>query len=264
MAWLSLQFYPAETQDVFLIRALKPFLQQFIWTKPAAKAFFIRYQDEKGPHIRVRFEGETAWLEEVIRPAFEGWFRERGEWEETVYLPETVRYGGSDGLALAEAYFHHSTRAVLERMGRDQFMYGDAMFDTLRLHLITAFCAGMTRDRARWYFDQLGRQWMGLFFSPSNEQEENEITASFATLFAPQKDQLSAVLDSFWRSLEKEDFDPKQPEWERWYRDNQLILKALGDNMEKVLPSLLHLTSNRIGINNQDEVYLNYILSKAL
>ena len=50
----------------------------------------------------------------------------------------------------------------------------------------------------------------------------------------------------------------------RWLRGNQLVLPEFGDQLEKVLPSLLHLTNNRLGLSNQDEVYLNYILSKVI
>ena len=67
-----------------------------------------------------------------------------------------------------------------------------------------------------------------------------------------------------WKALETEKFDKKQPEWARWALGNQIILKELGANLDRALPSLIHLTNNRLGLNNQDEVYLNFILSKTL
>ena len=129
---------------------------------------------------------------------------------------------------------------------------------------MTAFSAGFSQDRARWYFGQLLEQWLPLFFPMEEEALATEIKASFDTTFAPQKEQLSATMEGFWKTLGSERFDANQPEWIRWLRGNQLILKGFEENLEKALPSLIHLTNNRLGINNQDEVYLNYILSNTL
>ncbi len=264
MSWLSIHFYPNETQDVFLSRALKPFLAQYIWPNKETRAFFVRFQDEKGPHLRLRFKVAPEWATETLLPAFEGWFAGRGEWEQVAYVAETARFGGEDAMAWSEEYFHIATRVVLDRISRDQFTYGDAMFDALRLHVIAAFAAGLTRDKSRWYFGQLYDQWLPLFFSADPPTPAAEISSAFEKTFAPQQAQIAATLDSFWKSLETEKFDIKQPEWVRWLRGNQLVMEGLGDTMEKALPSLLHLTNNRMGINNQDEVYLNYILAHAL
>lgn len=269
MTWLSIHFYPLETENVFLTRAVKPFLEQYIWPRQGTRAFFVRYEDEKGRHIRLRLRGDAAWVEETLRPALAGWFEGRGEWKEVAYEPETARFGGERGLALAEEYFHVSTRVVLERLSRDQFTYGDAMFDALRMHAITAFAAGFDRKKASWYYGQLCDQWLSAFFRdeedvPTSAELHTEVKAGFEQVFNPQKENLQQALNELWKALEVEKFDKKQPEWVRWLRGNQLILHEFGEYLEKSLPSLLHLTNNRLGINNQDEVYLNYILSKAL
>jgi len=211
MNWLSIHFYPTETQDLFLTRALKPFLEQYVWPQKESRAFFIRYQDEKGPHIRIRIRGEAEWLEGIIQPAFENWFKERGEWMAADYVRETERFGGEAALDWAEEYFHVSSRVALDRISRDQFTYGDAMFDALRLHTIAVYSAGFTRDRSRWYFGQLYEQWLPLFFPPDDAELLAEINASFENTFAPQKEHLKGTLEAFWKTLETEKFDTKQP-----------------------------------------------------
>ncbi|MCB0545211.1 MAG: thiopeptide-type bacteriocin biosynthesis protein [Saprospiraceae bacterium] len=269
MNWLSIYFYPLETPDVFLARGVKPFLEQFVWPVKGARAFFVRYDDEQGRHIRLRIRGEDQWLEEQLRPVLEGWFADRGEWREVPYEPETERFGGPDSLALAEEYFHISTRVVLDRIKREGFTYGDAMFDALRMHVITAFAAGLGREKTAWYFARLCEQWIPVFLSPADgpaldEAGQQDLLERFGQQFDPQKEDLRMALGELWKALEVEKFDTDQPEWLRWLRGNQLILKDFGDKLEKVLPSLIHLDNNRLGIVNQDEVYLNYILSKAL
>jgi thiopeptide-type bacteriocin biosynthesis protein len=269
MTWLSIHFYPLETENVFLTRAVKPFLEQYIWPRQGARAFFVRYEDDKGRHVRLRLRGEEDWVEETLRPALAGWFEGRGEWQEVAYEPETERFGGEEGLAWAEEYFHVSTRVALERLGRDAYTYGDAMFDALRMHAITAFAAGFDREKAAWYFGQLCDQWLPVFF-PIADGEAAEadffeaVKSDFEKSFEAQKEDLQAGLGELWKALQAEKFDKKQPEWVRWLRGNQLILKEFGENLEKNLPSLLHLTNNRLGLNNQDEVYLNFILSRAI
>ncbi len=268
-SWLSYHIYPLETLDVFLARGVRPFLEQQVWNSKGARAFFIRYEDEHGPHIRLRIRGEAGWLEDTLRPALLEWFDERGTLEEIPYQPEPERFGSPDALGWAEEYFHLSTRVVLDRLNRP-YTYGDALFDGLRMHVITAFAAGWDRDKSAWYFDRLCTQWMELFFQ-ANESATNSkrdwqasLRDDFETGFSPQREELRLAVSELWTALEKGKFDPEQPEWLRWLRGNQMILGELGDQLEKSLPSLLHLTNNRLGINNQDEVYLNYLLSKTI
>lgn len=263
MSWLSFHLQPLENQDVFLVRALRPFLQQYIWPQRGARAFFLRYQDENGPQLRIRLNGDEAWINDTLRPAWEGWMQGRGEWLEVPYLPETERFGGENALALAEEHFHLNTRVVLDRLAREQFTYGDAMFDALRMNAITAHAAGLAREAAARYFEQLAAQWLPLFFGDDKEQLD-AIKDGFEKNFAPQQDDLRQVMTELWKALDKESFDKQQPEWARWALGNRMILPNLGDQLDRALPSLLHLGNNRLGINNQDEVYLHFILSKTL
>ncbi len=269
MTWFSIHFYPLEAENVFLARAVKPFLEQYIWPRTGARAFFVRYEDEKGQHIRLRLRGEAEWVEETLRPALAGWFEGRGEWQEVAYVPETERFGGEEAMAWAEEYSHVSTRVVLERLSRGVYTYGDAMFDALRMHTMTAYAAGFDREKAAWYFGRLCDLWLPVFFQNADGGQADadgaaELKSNFETGFERQREDLKITLGELWKALEADKFDKTQPEWVRWLRGNQLILKEFGENLDKALPSLLHLTNNRLGVNNHDEVYLKFILSKAL
>ncbi|MBK9337862.1 MAG: thiopeptide-type bacteriocin biosynthesis protein [Lewinellaceae bacterium] len=266
--WLSFHLYPLETLNVFLARGVRPFLEQHIWPVKGVRAFFIRYEDEHGPHIRLRLRGTADWIE-AIRPELEAWFAERGTCVETPYQPESERFGGEAALPWVEEYMHLSTRVVLDRLNRP-VTYGDALFDALRMHVITAFAAGWDREKSSWYFDQLCTQWMELFFQPAENKSGSKLTwqaslrEDFEKSFTPQQEELRLSVIELWDALEQGKFDQEQPEWLRWLRGNQMILAELNEHLEKALPSLLHLTNNRLGINNQDEVYLNFLLSKTL
>lgn len=265
--WLSFHIYPNETLDVFLVRGIRPFLEQHVWPIKGARAFFIRYDDENGPHIRLRVRGEQDWLD-ATKPILEDWLDQFGTAEPIPYFPEPERFGNPAIMPLVEEYFHLSTRVVLDRQAFPS-TYGDAMFDALRMHVITAYSANWDQDKSAWYFDQLCSQWMELFFQPvgkttAGDGWKKSLIADFDRAFEPQREELRLVVSELWLALQNSRFDQEQPEWLRWLRGNQLILTELGDNLDKALPSLLHLTNNRLGINNQDEVYLNYLISKAI
>lgn len=266
--WLSYHIYPLETAEVFLARAVRPFLEKYIWPTAGARAFFIRYEDEKGAHIRLRLRGEDEWLQEVLLPAFAEHFSGRGDIDLVRYLPETERFGGEAAMNWAEEHFHLSTRVMLDRLNRP-YTYGDAMFDAMRMHATTAFAAGWPREKSAWYFGQLCDQWMEVFLQPAGGENstgewKDALKEEFNRSFAPQRDALISAMSELWLALEKGKFDQGQPEWLRWLRGNEIILPELGENLEKALPSLIHLTNNRLGVNNHDEVYLNYLLANVI
>lgn len=270
MRWISRHFYPLETSDVFLTRALKPFLETYVWSQSGRRAFFVRMENAEGrAELRVRIKGDSDWLAETLEPAIEGWFAERGECRSAVYEPETERYGGETGMAWAEEYFHLSSRVILERMSRMPYTYAEALTDALRMNLSAAFAAGLDRDQTRKYFLKLRDQWIELFFEPDTPSAgsdwKRDICDAFEQTYSRQKNDLIALLDGIWYDLAKDKIDRKHPEWLRWLRGNQLILPEMGKTvLEKSLPNLLHLNHNRLGVNNQDEAYLTHVLCSAL
>ncbi len=264
--WLSIHFYPNETEDIFLQRAVRPFLEKYIWPEKTARAFFVRFEDERGEHIRLRIRGEAEFLENQIRPAISEHFEGRGERFEEKYQPETNRFGGEEAMAWAEEHFHQSTRVVLDRSKTEKYGYEDAMFDALRMHIISVFAAGFDLKKVKWYFEKLTDQWLPLFFQPENPAAKNwedDVKTDFSKKLKRQRREIVDALDKLWTDLKKGKIDKSQPEWLRWLRANELILKSLDQNLEKALPSLIHLTNNRLGIKNHHEVYLNFILTKV-
>jgi hypothetical protein len=86
----------------------------------------------------------------------------------------------------------------------------------------------------------------------------------FEKNFRPQQEEIRLSVIELWESLQKGRFDREQPEWLRWLRGNELILQQLGDALDFSFPTLIHMTNNRLGISNADEVYLAFVISKAL
>jgi thiopeptide-type bacteriocin biosynthesis protein len=263
---LSYHIYPLETIPVFLQRAVRPFLVQYVWNTKGARAFFIQFEDESGPHVRLRLRGDEAFT--MAAPTWVAeYFEHRGTIKAIPYEPEVARFGGEDAMAWSEEYFHQSTRITLDQLNMETPTYGDAMFEALKLHTITAFSLGLAPAKAAWFFEQLCDLWLQIFFKPEKENDtfdwKADVKQSFEKGYKPQRKEIIQALDGIWKSMEEQTFAKNYPDYLRWLRANELILKEMGDAMEKALPSLLHLTNNRLGISNQDEVYLKYVLSRV-
>ena len=259
----SYHIYPKGNITVFLQRAVSPFLEKNVWNDPKGRAFYVQYEDEKGKHIRLRLRGE-GWDEKVTQT-----FEERGTIEKTAYRDEMDRYGGETGLFLCENQFNLSTKTALARLSRPNYLYGDALFDAVRFGVSIAAAANLSRPRIKWYFEELFKLWMPVYFRNENggaltEEAKLDIEAAFDYSFRQQEYRLKESLDGHWMSLIDQDFPQDEPEWAFWYKGNKLILDELGDLTERVLPSLIHLHHNRLGINNQDEVFVCYLIANGL
>ena len=267
-SWLSYNLYPEEVPNAFLVRGLRPFAERYVWSQRGTRIFFVRHEEEGKSYINLCLHGDPAWMER-ISAAISEWFVERGEVErapspsglEIFRSPREVYWG--------EEHFHLSSRVVLERISRP-YTYGDALFDALRLHIIALYAVGLTREQGANYFGRLCDRWAPAFIRPvatrngTPEQWLVEMKEQFEKNFRPQQEEIRLSVIELWESLQKGRFDREQPEWLRWLRGNELILQQLGDALDFSFPTLIHMTNNRLGISNADEVYLAFVISKAL
>jgi thiopeptide-type bacteriocin biosynthesis protein len=86
--------------------------------------FFLRYGDDDGSHLRLRFHGPAAALARDLQPRLHRATRalhaagllRRALWD--TYDPELERYGGPEAMAAAERVFHADSVAALEHLRR--------------------------------------------------------------------------------------------------------------------------------------------------
>ena len=263
--WESLHLAPEKAPDVFLTTVYKAFVAEHFWQVPGRRCFFIRYHDETGLHLRLRFKAEADWMANRFPALFQKAFKRTGEWTAVPYQPETERFGGPEAMAWAEEHFHISTQVVLARLARGERDYNANVLDALKLHTAVGMAAGLTAAEAKSWFAKLSEQWIAMFFTPAEPDMGaaellEAVQTDFQEILAPQADFLADALLQVRKDWEAGIFDKSQPEWLRWYRGNEIILPELKEQKAKALPSLIHLTNNRLGINNQDEAYLMYVL----
>lgn len=124
--WLYAKLYTGHaTSDQILTEAIAPLVHEL----PAW--FFIRYGDPQW-HIRLRVRGEPAWLYGEVMPrlaAVTGAMLDDGRmWKLQLdtYEREVERYGGPEGIDLAERLFCADSACVLDILG---MIAGDAGAD---------------------------------------------------------------------------------------------------------------------------------------
>jgi thiopeptide-type bacteriocin biosynthesis protein len=118
--WLYVKLYTGSaTADVILREVVRAIVDTVMETRAADRWFFIRYGDPDW-HLRLRFHGAPQALQETVLPLFHekvGRLMERGQiwrWQLDTYEREVERYGGVEGVELAEQLFHADSETVLQ------------------------------------------------------------------------------------------------------------------------------------------------------
>lgn len=119
--WLSLKLYCGPASADRLLVELDPLLRatgsEGLWDR----WHFLRYRDPD-PHLRLRFHGHPERLLRDLLPRMhrhlEGPLAQGRlwRWQVDTFEPELERYGGPEGFALAEAWFHEDSRQTLDRL----------------------------------------------------------------------------------------------------------------------------------------------------
>ena len=233
-SWLASYLYCSEPWEEILSGAVKPFVDEVLANEWAENYFFIRYW-ERGPHIRLRFYGDTQIMEREIKPRlikhFEDWFaahpteREEPEWAKKLppdeawypndsvqfieYEPETERYGGPVGIGIAEQQFRVSSDAILTAISEsDGWSYDRALGLAIQMHLGFVHAFDMDIKTLQAFFRLVARGWMprAYYYTTETTKEEHaaktaEALEAFEKTFASQKEMLTGFCETLWEAL---------------------------------------------------------------
>ncbi|HEX4962226.1 MAG TPA: thiopeptide-type bacteriocin biosynthesis protein [Thermoanaerobaculia bacterium] len=249
----------------------------------AVRWFFLRYAEEAS-HVRLRFFAPGPVLEETIWPRVAAAaasselvvraLRER-------YEPEVERYGGPWGLALAEELFHRQSETALALLGkippgtRPQRLGKGLLAMLVLLFLYRRERQGVA-ELARSYGADYLKIWAG-----DDAQEQEQWLRTFQEAFDRQADRLAGYVESAWEALESG--DELTPELDAYRRDMDDVacrLRELFDqgrlrldgrpaadwdeSVDWIVPSYIHMMSNRLGVSIQEESYLSVLIAGTL
>ncbi|MEJ2298904.1 MAG: thiopeptide-type bacteriocin biosynthesis protein [Woeseiaceae bacterium] len=255
--------------------------------------FFVRYGNN-GPHVRFRMSGDKRNLENLVMPALLEYLHlnETCPWtggatpngitavEWVPYEPELDRYGGEAAIRVAERFFCCSSQVCTEMLreiepdDRSSRLGKALLTTTVLLH---AFCqskgkaASLAGEYRSGYLRSLRRQNNGktqhvdMFhghFERQAEALQTYVDAAWARM--DNGEELSHALDSMHvhaivtrRALQELAHTGSVVRFAVQYNDWEKCVQLL-------MPSYIHMTNNRMGIQVREEIYLAYLLERTM
>ncbi|HWM90078.1 MAG TPA: lantibiotic dehydratase C-terminal domain-containing protein [Thermoanaerobaculia bacterium] len=282
-SWCSFHIFYHSDQQRLLGSLIAPSVMHFFQTGQIERFFFIRYS-LGGPHIRLRLQCRCDRVEEI-----EIYLRHRAEefferWPSKATIPVT-RIQEQNAAILAQAPLETDDRVYPDQhLERFEFhpeveRYGgpDRLEDSLDLFEVSSIealqmsikCEGYSRpQQLSFIFRMILNQALGFSDSHEDLQRWNtyyfKIWPSIATIdqaadrvFEKQEAQLRAL---FSLELERPSFPYLQLASRRLA---DLIRDAEEMVRERILQSQLHMTANRVGLTNHEELYVCRLLQRA-
>ena len=261
--WLFAKLYcPAACEDELIAERLLPMAENAIAAGIADSWFFIRYADPQG-HVRLRFHGEAERLSTHLFSQISQWAQEMmddGICTRLVfdtYDRELERFGGPEGMLLAERIFHADSRfaAELLRVLRSkQWEDGDHRTALFALCLddlfqITGFSAA---ERLSWYQSQTNEndRDAGMEYRRLKAQLRRAIGEPTSWLSElPFGDVITAAL-----TQRAEDLSDTSTRLLRLVDEHQIAIPVA-----KLFASYAHLHVNRIGAARFERMLVNLL-----
>ena len=196
--WLSVKLYTGTTTaDGILQDLVAPLVDNALRSGAAERWFFLRFGDPDW-HLRVRIQGIPARLGAEVLPdlysAARPMLADGRIWrvELDTYLREVERYGGPEGIVLAEEIFHVDSEAVLRILPRLE--PGDAGLDErwqLMLRSTDMLLGDLGCDlEARCAVVQQARRIVGQFF-----QDDGPLKGRIGERFRTERERLEVLFD---------------------------------------------------------------------
>ena len=241
--------------------------------------FFIRYS-LGGNHVRLRLRGDLveSWAPAAVAVAASGLVQRV---EPAVYEPEVERYGGGAGVAAAEDLFEVSSQAALDLLATLPKADRSAR---LGVGLAATLCGLQTfvdgAAEAAALIGNHGARYLR-YRVPETERQRS-VEERFSHGLERQARSLARLVASIWEVLaEGGELPPPLALWRRGLEAQRGRLRELvaqrrllasdGRPVRRwesavggLLPSYLHMMSNRLGITVGEEIYLAWLISEVL
>jgi hypothetical protein len=272
--WLHYTLYPggAAGLDGLLCDVVPAAVSAAAEVTTVARWFFLRYSDELGAHVRLRLAGTSrAAVDEIHRvvdPVLQAAVgtashipsprspQERGARHGVVgaylgiYEPETAKYGGPQGLDIAEAVFQTSSETVIELLAPP---LPPANRRPLALLLMArAVGAGLPAPQVSAFWDRYQDHWSAPTMGGAPAAHDPRLQAA-ATRLAEEAAHLEAaervgrLLATYERAIGR-------------YSET-LLRSHIALRPADALFHQIHLTNNRLGIPPMHEGMLARLVS---
>lgn len=286
-AWLSVHVFYYDAQDDLLLDCIRPLAATLRGDGVIDGFFFLRYFEE-GPHVRVRTRvpDDIAAVTAAARidSALQRFLAQRpsrGRLESNVegprnadntfayrlYEPETDRYGGPAGLAVAEEHFELSSDVAFDLIARTRGDRERRLTFALRALLTGSAAFGLDGDELAQFMTVYARAALrrtamsdsGIAGALEQFERGYERLAPAMRALTGELHEGSAASDPIgrWRA--------GMTGTARQLRQAEAAgLLTGGGGIERFLSSYLHLFNNRLGLPYSTEAYLAFLAARSL
>lgn len=258
--------------------------------------FFIRYW-EKGPHIRLRLlvsVKNITNVEEILKSFFSNFFKLNPSIRQNnsnnllpnnslhfiEYIPEVERYGGEHAIKVAEKHFQDSSEIVLNLIkSYNNWDIAISQGKALQLYVIFFRAISLSKDEIFKMLNIMSNsQWkdkaqkvVGVnsideIFSNQYLKNEKSIKANIKSIneIINNREILNyPLLNTFFENIKEIDGDLNSLGKSDLIPYQHLNVDF---NTKKsfIYISYLHMLNNRLGLKNQDEAYLSFLIKKGM
>lgn len=279
--WLFYCLYPKNVNllDKVLLDIIEPLSFIFNKEEDYTKWFFMRYWDSKGCHIRLRYL-TTETGEGKIRGYIENDVSEKleninynplelhkpiipiSQFPDTptliskeVYIPEYEKYGGIEGVKIAEDLFECSSNLTLLILKEERVSSINRYY--IALYIMYKAISSIIRKKksiSRFFANYI-HYWSG---GDTDRGEEFREKLSFAV-----EKRIGKVMED-WNLIEKmSESISLVPVYLEKFENSIRLIKECSEidiNYENIAFHYLHMTNNRLGITTLEEAYLAKII----
>lgn len=99
------------------------------------------------------------------------------------------------------------------------------------------------------------------------EQEKEYWLNQFEQIFLPKKEMICLAASSFWASIAGDILNEELTQYSIscWEIMDIYHAEAFSEfKFQEIISSLMHMTNNRLGIGNQEEAYLLYVVKNCM
>jgi len=284
---IRLRLLPSEGVDRDAIKEhIEPTIRSYLKRRPALYNSDHKWLATNSKKLFQLEYGEEQWRT-TYGNASEIPLRPNNSFAYIPYEPEYTRYGGAAGMALAEWHFEQSSIIVL-KMLRTLNVHDRSILLGTSIQLSLLFCYGLLQEDGKviTFLENYIRYWQDDFLQQKHENEIFE--KKYRKMATHIQQRMLALRQSIMRGATSPLLlTPLEQEWIAHVRElrhritglveaRQLTLQLHGGSGEPeevndlnmacsiLLGSYLHMTNNRLGVSIADEVYLNYLLKRAL
>ncbi len=206
-------------------------------------------------------------------------FRDNNSVHLMTYDREYSRYGGPAAMELAELHFQRSSEYVLTLLETTNVHMRTALLGQSAQLMLTLCLAFLPDERAvATFLTRYRTMWENSYQESSEDQHER-----FDTSYARMRDRLVQRAAQVRDGVRGTPGAAPTPRERAWIEHAVELRDAVGelsragevsfrdgvspepeDALAVVLSSYVHMTNNRLGVSILDEIYLSYVLRKAL